>query len=90
MIRLIYPIVIQDIETLQSSIKDKGIAVRGVSTFADKDAPQTLVFVDDKTSEEDKLEIDNEVLIATKAISPEPVPAPTKEEEDVTDEIRKL
>lgn len=89
MIRLIYPIIIQDIEALQSSIKDKGIDVRGISTFADKDAPQTLVFVDDKTSEESKSEIDNQVLIAAKAPPPEPPPAPTKEE-DVTDEIRSL
>ena len=89
MIRLIYPVIIQDIEALQSAIKDKGIDVRGVSTFEDKDSPQTLVFVDDKTSEEDKSDIDNEIRIATKMPTPEPPPVPVKEE-DVTDEIRSL
>lgn len=89
MIRLIYPVIIQDIETLQSAIKDKGIGVRGVSTFEDKDSPQTLVFVDNTTSDADKSTIDNEVRIAAKAPPPLPSPVPAKEE-DVIDETRVL
>ena len=91
MIRLIYPVIIQDIESLQSAIKNKGIDVHGVSTFESKENPQTLVFVANTTSNAAKSAIDDEVRIAAKSLPPQPAPDPTKEEEeDVTDETRTL
>lgn len=92
MIKLIYTTIIADPDALHLALKELDIPLIGISTVADHDAPETLVFISDETSEEQKSQVDNTVREALKKEAPaKPDPdTPVVKEEAVTDEIRIL
>lgn len=80
MIKLIYTVVVADIETLSASLKQQMIDVAGISTIEDPDAPETIVFVVNSTTDEQKTIIDDEVRAAIHK-------SPTKRQDtELTDE----
>ena len=90
MIRLTYDVIVDNIEALSTSLKDQMIDVKGISTIEDPDAPQTLIFVNDATSDEQKTRVDDEVRAAnhkSPAVRPDADPAA---EDVITVESRKL
>ena len=91
MIRLTYDVIVDNIEALSTSLKDQMIGVKGISTVEDSDAPQTLIFVDDATTDDQKTRVDDEVRAATHkspaAARPDADPAA---EDVITVELRKL
>ena len=92
MIKLIYATIIADPDALHLALKELDIPLIGISTVENHDAPETLVYLNDKTSEEQKGQVDNTVRGALKKDAPaKPNPEiPPAKEELVVDEPRAL
>ena len=91
MIQLTYDVVVDDIEALSALLSEQQIDVKGISTVEDPDAPQTLIFVDDATTNDQKTRIDDEVRIANHKPPATAQPDAGQDAEDViTVEPRKL
>ena len=91
MIQLTYDVIVDDIEALSTLLSEQQIDVKGISTVEDPDVPQTLIFVDDATTDAQKTSIDDEVRIANHKSPAVSRPDAGQDAEDViTVEPRKL
>lgn len=88
MIKLIYSVIVADIEALQTQLQNNGITVIGISTVEQWGAPETQIFVEDTITEPQKTVVDS--LVGDADQKPPPIATTPVPVTPIVDEPRDL